>query len=142
MTTRTNEAQAVDPPWRARGAIGAKRVDAALAHDAPEPVVYSMAPPSWDVPGREAMSGWSSAWRGPIGVDLRDLHVTAGEDVAFATSLNHTTGTETDGERVDLWFRVTCGLCKCDGRWLLVHEHEAVPFYMDGSRRAAIDLRP
>ncbi|WP_446719495.1 hypothetical protein [Inquilinus sp. OTU3971] len=26
--------------------------------------------------------------------------------------------------------------------WVIVHEHESVPFYMDGSLRAAVDLKP
>jgi PhnB protein len=51
-------------------------------------------------------------------------------------------GTKTDGEQVDLWFRATVGLRKIGGRWRITHEHESVPFYMDGSYRAAVDLKP
>ncbi len=46
------------------------------------------------------------------------------------------------GERVDLWFRETLGFCKIDGQWKIAHEHSSVPFYMDGSFKAAIDLKP
>ena len=42
----------------------------------------------------------------------------------------------------DLWFRVTLGLRRVDGRWLVTHEHESVPFEMDGSFRASTDLTP
>jgi ketosteroid isomerase-like protein len=28
------------------------------------------------------------------------------------------------------------------GAWKIAHEHTSVPFYMDGSFRAAIDLKP
>jgi PhnB protein len=52
------------------------------------------------------------------------------------------TGTKTDGEEVDLWYRVTVGLHQEDGAWRIVHEHESVPFHMDGSYRAAVDLSP
>ena len=45
-------------------------------------------------------------------------------------------------ESFTLWFRVTLGLRKIDGRWLVTHEHESVPFEMDGSFRASIGLRP
>jgi ketosteroid isomerase-like protein len=31
---------------------------------------------------------------------------------------------------------------KINGKWLIAHEHVSVPFYMDGSYKAAIDLRP
>lgn len=41
-----------------------------------------------------------------------------------------------------LWYRVTIGLRRVDGRWLVVHEHESVPFLMDGSFAAAVDLKP
>lgn len=31
---------------------------------------------------------------------------------------------------------------KSDGAWRIAHRHESVPFYMDGSNRAAVDLTP
>ncbi|MDT7608895.1 MAG: hypothetical protein QOG96_3398 [Pseudonocardiales bacterium] len=34
------------------------------------------------------------------------------------------------------------GLRKIDGSWRIVHEHNSTPFYLDGSLRAALDLRP
>jgi PhnB protein len=52
------------------------------------------------------------------------------------------TGTKTDGQKVDLWFRQTLCFRKINGTWAIVHEHESVPFCMDGSFRAAIDLKP
>jgi ketosteroid isomerase-like protein len=42
----------------------------------------------------------------------------------------------------DLWFRATLGFRKIDGKWTITHEHSSVPFYMDGSFKAAIDLKP
>jgi ketosteroid isomerase-like protein len=50
--------------------------------------------------------------------------------------------TTTDGQNVDLWFRATLGFRKIDGKWTITHEHSSVPFYMDGSFKAAIDLKP
>lgn len=29
-----------------------------------------------------------------------------------------------------------------DGKWLIVHGHTSVPFAMDGSFRAQVDLKP
>jgi ketosteroid isomerase-like protein len=40
------------------------------------------------------------------------------------------------------WLRSTYGLRRIDGRWLMVHRHESVPFHMDGSFRAATELQP
>ena len=45
-----------------------------------------------------------------------------------------------NGEETDVWVRATVGLRKIDGRWKIIHEHASVPFYMDGSYRAAVDL--
>lgn len=38
--------------------------------------------------------------------------------------------------------RVTLCLRRVGSAWMIVHEHESVPFYMDGSFRAAVDLQP
>jgi len=43
---------------------------------------------------------------------------------------------------VDFWMRETLCLERAAGTWRIVHEHASVPFYMDGSLRAAFDLRP
>jgi PhnB protein len=69
----------------------------------------------------------------------RDDH---GDDVAFCHGLTHMTGTKTDGEQVDLWFRSTVGLRRAAEGWQITHEHDSTPFYMDGSGLAATDLRP
>ena len=94
---------------------------------------------------KQGLTAWmrgSSTWQGPIGYEIRDLTVSAGGDIAFSHSLNHLTGTKTTGEKADVWFRQTFGFRKVAGQWKIVHEHESVPFYMDGSDRAAIDLKP
>ena len=46
------------------------------------------------------------------------------------------------GEDQDLWYRSTVCLRKTEGRWRIVHDHTSVPFYIDGSYRAAVDLKP
>jgi ketosteroid isomerase-like protein len=52
------------------------------------------------------------------------------------------TGKRTDGTETDVWVRATIGCQKVDSRWRIVHEHASVPLYMDGSARAALDLKP
>jgi hypothetical protein len=47
----------------------------------------------------------------------------------------------TSGE-TDVWVRVTACRRKINGKGLITHEHVSVPFYMDGSYRAAVDLKP
>ncbi len=61
--------------------------------------------------------------RGPITFAPRDIAVTAGEHVAFATCLVHCDGTSAG----PLDFRLTTGLRKTDSEWTIVHEHHSVP---------------
>jgi ketosteroid isomerase-like protein len=61
----------------------------------------------------------------PIKFDIVDLKVTAGQDVAFAVALMRCAMTE--GGNVDLDFRLTIGLRKVNGQWIVIHEHHSVP---------------
>jgi PhnB protein len=79
---------------------------------------------------------------GPVGYEVHDLQVTAGDDIAFSRSFNRITGKRTDGEDTDVWVRATVCYRRIQGRWIITHEHVSVPFYMDGSFRAAVDLKP
>jgi ketosteroid isomerase-like protein len=86
---------------------------------------------------------WLATFEGPMSMEVRDLAVTAEGSVAFCTSLNCLTATPVgQPESFSLWFRVTLGLRRIDGRWQVVHEHESVPFEMDGSFQAAVGLQP
>jgi PhnB protein len=88
------------------------------------------------------LQDWFPTWEGPIGFELRDLQITAGDDIAYCHALKRISGRKTDGEEPDVWTRATLCFRKIDGEWRITHEHESVPFYMDGSYRAAVDLKP
>jgi ketosteroid isomerase-like protein len=127
-------------------AITAKDARRAVAHYAHDVVSFSLAPPL-RYAGDEArdpagIEGWFQTWDGPIGYDIGEPVIEVGGDVAFCHGLTHMTGTKTDGEQVDLWFRSTVGLRRTTAGWLVTHEHDSTPFYMDGSGRAATDLKP
>jgi uncharacterized protein (TIGR02246 family) len=124
-------------------AMRAKDVAGVMAHYAPDSVTFDLAPPLIST-GADAkgLQAWFSTWPGPIGYEIRDLRITAGDDAAFCHSLNRLSGTKSDGEKADVWFRLTLGLRKLGGEWRIAHQHESVPFYMDGSYRAAVDLKP
>ena len=124
-------------------AISNKDADAVVSYLADDVVQFTLAPPLQYV-GREAedLESWFSTWDGPIAGESRDTHLHVGGDVAFAISLVRMSGTKTDGENVDLWFRQTVGLLKQDGSWRIAHVHASVPFYMDGSFKGAFDLKP
>jgi ketosteroid isomerase-like protein len=61
----------------------------------------------------------------PIKFDVVDLKITAGPDVAFAVALMRCAMTE--GGNIDLDFRLTIGLRKINGQWIVSHEHHSVP---------------
>jgi len=91
---------------------------------------------------RKNYEEWFASWQGPIGYEISDLGITAGDGVAFSHSLNRISGKRTNGEDTDVWVRATACYRKINDKWLITHEHVSVPFYMDGSDRAAVDLRP
>ena len=116
-----------------------------MSHFAADIVTFDLAPPLQSTGAdalRQSLEAWFPTFRGPVGYEVRDLSITTGDDVAFCRSLNRISGTRTDGEETDVWVRATVGLRRIDGRWQVTHEHSSVPFYMDGSYRAAVDLEP
>jgi PhnB protein len=142
-TQSTDEAQirALIEEWA--DALRNKNASGVLSHYALNLVHFSLAPPLLStLSNAEGLNAWFATWKGPIGYEIRDLTITVSDDVAFSHSLNRMHGTKMDGSKGDLWFRYTLGLRKIGGEWKIAHEHESVPFYMDGSFKAAIDLKP
>ena len=124
-------------------ALFGKSVDLAVKHFADDLVSYDLAPPLAHVgPGRQGLQDWFDTWDGPIAFAMGDLTVETGGDIAVARGLGHMTGTKKDGAKVDIWVRVTVGLNRRDGVWKITHQHTSVPFHMDGSFKAAVDLKP
>lgn len=128
------------------GAIRAKDAGRALAAYAAEAVIYGLAPPLAKA-GPDALDwadleDWFATWRGPIGYDLADFSVILDRDLACCRGFVRISGTKADGEQVEVWARQTLFLRRFTPSWLIVHEHTSVPFHMDGSYRAAVDLKP
>lgn len=124
-------------------AMRAKDAAAVAAHWAQDLVQFDFAPPLRTFGNDpQGLKDWFVTWRDQIGFAITELKVTAGEDVAFCHALIHLTGSRTDGSHSDVWFRETLGLRKVGDVWKIAHGHESVPMHMDGSFRAAIDLKP
>jgi len=115
-------------------------------YNAPQVVEYSLAPPLvGPADGRDPkfLESWLTGFEAPPRREVTRLEITADGDVAFATSIDAMTATpKGSGEEFTLWYRVTLGLRRIDGRWLVTHENTSVPFHMDGSLRAAVGLEP
>jgi ketosteroid isomerase-like protein len=128
-------------------ALRAKNAAGVVSQFAADTVMFLLAPPlqyktGENASGQPGMQEWFDSFDGAIGYEVRDLSITTGADVAFCHSLNRLSGIKKDGEKIDLWLRETLGLRKIDGAWKITHQHQSVPFYMDGSYKAAVDLRP
>ena len=123
-------------------AIRTKNVQGVRRCFTDDSIGFYIAPPLRESPHQEDLAGWFATWREAIGYESRDLKITSGDDIAYCHSLSHLTGTRTDGERTDIWFRETLCFRRIDDQWLITHIHESLPMYMDGTFRAAIDLKP
>jgi uncharacterized protein (TIGR02246 family) len=127
---------------RLAAAHAARDADAIVAAYAPDAVIYDLSPPLGRRGiNRDEVAKWLASWDGPVLLDAMDVDLTVSGDLAFSSAFNRMRGRQ-NGEDQDIWFRTTMCLRKLNGRWLIVHDHSSVPFYMDGSDRAALDLKP
>jgi uncharacterized protein (TIGR02246 family) len=111
-------------------AVRTKNLDGILANHSPEILMFDVPPPA-QLKGIEAYKKtWDVffAWFQDSGVfDIKELNITAGDDVGFGTALMRCAGTEANGDKVELDFRLTICFRKIDGRWTVMHEHHSVP---------------
>ena len=69
--------------------------------------------------------------QGPIDFEIRELRITLSDEAAFCHSLCHVRSTSLTGAKLDYWVRVSNGLRKTNGNWLITHEHVSVPLGME-----------
>jgi len=141
MTTNDEIRQLVDA---FAAAVRAKDVDAVMSNFAADVLTFDVIGPLQHVgtdAARKRTEEWFASFEGPIGYQIRDLTITAADDIAFCHSLNQVSGTKKDGAKLEMWWRATLGCRRIDGKWLITHQHNSVPF--DGeSGKASIDLAP
>ena len=117
-----------------------------IAPLAADEVTFDLAPPLSMGPeithDPSYLEQWFETWDGPIVSKSRDLKIAVGGDVAYAFGMQHLKGKKKDGEDVDLWLRATACFRREGKRWLITHMHNSVPFAMDGTDKALLDLRP
>jgi uncharacterized protein (TIGR02246 family) len=102
---------------------------AVLADHAADIVMFDVPPPYTGIRGLDAYrDSWPGffAWQASgASFEIASLTVTAGAEVAFAFALLRC-GTPADFEREpDQRLRLTIGLQKRDGRWIVTHEHHS-----------------
>lgn len=128
---------------RAR-AVRAKDVNGAISSSAPDILSFDVVNPLQHIgsdASRKRTEDWFSSFQGPIGYEIRNLSISAGNDVAFSHGLSHVSATSKDGGQLDMWWRTTICFRKIDGKWMVTHEHNSVPFNVE-SGKASLDLKP
>jgi uncharacterized protein (TIGR02246 family) len=106
-------------------------LEGALARHDPDIVMFDVPPPFRGVRGiDEYRESWGPffEWLNQGAVfELVDLDVVAGADVAFAYALLRCGMPADFDSEPDNRLRVTVGLCKRDGHWVVTHEHHSFP---------------
>ena len=127
-------------------ALYVKDAAGAIAPLADDAVAFDLAPPLKQVPDvmhdPARLEEWFATWKSPIVSEAVERTVAVDGDVAYAYGLQRMTGTKTDGEEIELFFRATACFRRDNGRWRITHMHNSVPFAMDGSDKALLHLKP
>lgn len=129
MTRDEDEIRTLIGRWA--HAVHAGDLDGVLADHADDIVMFDVPPPENGVRGLAAYrETWPPffEWQAKgAAFEVLELRVTAGEDVAFAHALLRC-GTPDELRRdPDNRLRLTLGLRKQNGRWIVAHEHHSFP---------------
>jgi uncharacterized protein (TIGR02246 family) len=127
----TNEQQIRTLIERWAGAVHAGDLDTVLADHSGDIVMFDVPPPDDGVRGIDA---YRETWppffewqaRG-ASFEIVELDVTAGDDVAYAHALLRCGMPEELAERPERRLRLTLGLRRENGRWVVAHEHHSFP---------------
>jgi ketosteroid isomerase-like protein len=111
-------------------AVRTRNLDGILANHSPEMLMFDVPPPVQSKGIEAYKKTWDLffSWSQDSGVyDITEMNITAGNDVAFVTALMRCAGTEANGNKTELEFRLTIGLRKIVGQWTVMHEHHSIP---------------
>jgi uncharacterized protein (TIGR02246 family) len=111
-------------------AVREANLDAICADHDPDILMFDVPAPFMSRGLDAYMATWDQflSWsEKPIVFEFRNVTVTAGPDVAFATAIGKCAGIDPNGRREALEFRLTMGFRKIDGRWRIMHEHHSLP---------------
>jgi uncharacterized protein (TIGR02246 family) len=107
-------------------------------------VSFDVEPPLQHVGVEAKLKNWAKVFAvfESVTYQVRDLTVTAGDDVAFGHAFARLSGTLKDGTATSgMWVRVTYCLRKVDGTWLIAHDQVSVPLDIP-SGKGVVDLEP
>ncbi|WP_242900729.1 YybH family protein [Actinomadura terrae] len=107
-------------------------------------VSFDVEPPLRHVGLASKMSNWKTVFTffREVTYEVRDLTVTARDELAFGHCFGRLSGTLENGTATSgIWVRVTFCFQKIDGTWLIVHDQASVPFDIQ-TGRGVTDLEP
>ncbi len=106
-------------------------LEGVLRNRADDIVMFDVPPPQEGVRGlaayRETWPGFFEWQAGGATFEILELDVTVGADVAYAWALLRCGTPEDHAAHPDRRLRLTLGLRKEDGRWVVAHEHHSFP---------------
>ena len=106
-------------------------LDGVLADHATDIVMFDVPPPEDGVRGiqayRETWPGFFEWQREGAVFEIVSLDVIAGDDVAYAYALLRCGAPEELASEPNNRLRLTLGLRKQNGRWVVAHEHHSFP---------------
>lgn len=110
-------------------AVRNRDIAAIMSHHAEQIVMYDVPPPFQSVGLEAYRQTWDTFFTGtqPGIFDIVELQVKAGDEIAFAYASMKCSVKNDNGEFEELPFRLTIGLEKINGQWLIVHEHHSIP---------------
>jgi uncharacterized protein (TIGR02246 family) len=111
-------------------AVRTRNLDGILDKHSPDILMFDVPPPLQSKGIEAYKTTWDLffSWFQDSGVfDIREMNITAGSDIAFATALMRCAGRKASEEREELEFRLTIGLRKIGGEWIVMHEHHSIP---------------
>jgi uncharacterized protein (TIGR02246 family) len=106
-------------------------MEGVLADHSDDIVMFDVPPPNEGVRGidayRETWPGFFKWQAKGASFEIVSLEVTVGDDVAYAHALLRCGTPEELADQPTLRLRLTLGLRKEEGRWVVAHEHHSFP---------------
>jgi uncharacterized protein (TIGR02246 family) len=115
-----------------------------MAREHPEVLTYGVLG-ALQATGNDAveaqMNAWFDGYREGPQYAVHDLRVDADGDLGYCAFVYHVTGVLNGGDEISMAVRATLVCKRIDGRWLIVHDHESVPFDVE-TGLALTNLQP
>lgn len=111
-------------------AVRNKDIDGILANHAQDMVMFDVPLPLQSKGLAEYKKTWELffSWTKDSRIyDITELEITTSDTVAFCHGIGHCAGEDANGVKESLTFRLTMGLCKVNGQWVITHEHHSLP---------------